>query len=350
VTGPEDVPLVSEGLITNRDGIAGTWTDVTPGTVPQNASEDTAYLGRLAPIVRASIFAFELNSRIGFSTASDGDGNPAAVVWHLDGAPHGSAASRAAKYKHLASIYRPPDMTFEVQLSLVYAYADLRQDRAAEILSQLVTPTEFLRSIAYINPSRTPFTIELLSVAQALANLVEMRIKYSLACKRPFEYSPQIQPMIWTPTHGSLPSGHSTESFAMARVLWRLLRDTGTAPYSDLPWGTMLMRQAARIAINRTVAGLHFPVDSVAGAMLGLTLGQYLVARCKNYGRFEAWTFQGADYPAGADFHWQELYNVATETQKKHAWAVRTIVKANGVASEPLRWLWDKAKAEWPAQ
>ena len=44
---------------------------------------------------------------------------------------------------------------------------------------------------------------------------------------------------------------------------------------------SQLMRQAARIAINRTVAGMHFPIDSVAGALLGLTLAVYLVNLCK---------------------------------------------------------------------
>ena len=38
-------------------------------------------------------------------------------------------------------------------------------------------------------------------------------IKHALACRRPIEYSPQVQPMILTPSHGSLPSGHSTKSF-----------------------------------------------------------------------------------------------------------------------------------------
>ena len=41
------------------------------------------------------------------------------------------------------------------------------------------------------------------------------------------------------------------------------------------------MRLATRIAVNRTIAGVHFPIDSAAGAVLGLTLGLYFVARCQ---------------------------------------------------------------------
>ena len=81
-------------------------------------------------------------------------------------------------------------------------------------------------------------------------------------------------------------------------VLWLLLRASGTNPYAaELGWGTQLMRTAARIAINRTVAGVHFPVDSAAGAVLGLTLGHYLVARCQHAASFEAWKFDGTKYP-----------------------------------------------------
>ena len=42
--------------------------------------------------------------------------------------------------------------------------------------------------------------------------LVEMRFKHELACWRPADYSFQVQPMITTPGHGSLPSGHCTQS------------------------------------------------------------------------------------------------------------------------------------------
>jgi hypothetical protein len=118
-------------------------------------------------------------------------------------------------------------------------------------------------------------------------------------------------------------------------------------------WGEQLMRLASRIAVNRTVAGVHFPVDSAAGALLGLTLGNYLVSRCKGIAKYEAWEFNGKEYPdpkaVDGDFDWRELYHLATQRQTPTAYARSLEEQALDPAyqSDVLRYLWTKAQGEW---
>ncbi|MEM9580332.1 MAG: phosphatase PAP2 family protein, partial [Pseudomonadota bacterium] len=187
---------------------------------------------------------------------------------------------------------------------------------------------------------------------------------------RPVEYSPQVQPMIPTPTHGALPSGHATEAFMTARLLWKIIRASGQAPYCDTAhWGEMLMRAAARIATNRTVAGVHFPVDSAAGALLGLTLADFVQVQCAGQGQWTSAAFTGTHFPAKDDFNWHALYDAGTDTQapetrgnhryepdgkapgkpKGKIWATTECHAADKALhhSKPLNWLWEKAVQEW---
>jgi hypothetical protein len=113
----------------------------------------------------------------------------------------------------------------------------------------------------------------------------------------------------------------------------------------------MFMRQAARIAINRTVAGVHFPVDSGAGALLGLTLGGYFIVRSLGRDPASGWRFVASKFDATHDFDWSRLYDVSTRLQTEQDWAVETPAaapaNANAIQSAPLAWLWSKAEAEW---
>jgi hypothetical protein len=126
-----------------------------------------------------------------------------------------------------------------------------------------------------LRPDLTPKTFEILNLALQLAIFVEMRFKHELACWRPVNYSPDVQPQITTPGHGSLPMGHATQAYMFASILWKLADASGTKTEIQ----EMLMRHAFRMSFNRIVAGVHFPVDLPAGAVLGMALGEYFLGR-----------------------------------------------------------------------
>jgi hypothetical protein len=105
-----------------------------------------------------------------------------------------------------------------------------------------------------------------------------------------------------------------------------------------------LMRQAARVATNRTVAGVHFPVDSAAGRLLGTTLAEYLIGRCKGAGNtFRERRFNGSEFGRGtenADFQ----SNESLESSKAHVQVLRA---HKAEPSDILKWLWRCAEGEW---
>jgi len=355
---PIDPAVLAEAMIQNRDGIVGTWTP--PGSTPTAMNlDDPDYLVLWEPAVRASIIDFDLVSKLGFINTSSATKDQMTLtnVELASGGPNYA-------YNPLVVITRPPKQVFATQLTFVNAYSDLREDRAYEILSQLTGPVAFLGSIPFLNPDRTRYTLELLAAAVRLANYTEMRFKHALACRRPNEYSPQVQPMIMTPSHGTYPMGHATEAFIAAYVLLMLLQSkTGSVYAADTSWGTQLMRLAARVAANRIVAGLHFPVDAAVGTVLGLTLGQYFVNRCTGGTNYIAWAFDGSQFPSGSpppddgDYYWTSFFD---ETQSPptqipaNPYATPVVdgsgnpVKQPLTASNILAKIWNLAAGEWP--
>jgi len=196
----------------------------------------------------------------------------------------------------LVHIIRPREKDFYKQLIYLHHYAALRMERSGEIMTEITNILSFLGAVGHLHASRTPRLFELLSLVLRVTGVIEMRVKHALACRRAVEFSPQIQPMIATPGHGSLPSGHATESFAAAFVFYALIR-RARSQSAHISQGEQtfiqLMRIAERIAINRTVAGVHFPVDSVAGMVLGWTLADFYVKRFSGRGDVKTRHFDG---------------------------------------------------------
>ena len=169
-----------------------------------------------------------------------------ATLWHLNkrrggGAIGDGVTAPAGVFEPLVTMNRPSDAKLRgQQLNLVHGWSDLRSDRLREILSQRTPPYAFWGSVVPLHPTRTEKTIELINVILALASSIAQRFKHSLCVRRPHEYSAQIQPIIQTPGHGSLPSGHATEAFAVAGLLIGLLsakaglnRTAGPSPAAD---------------------------------------------------------------------------------------------------------------------
>jgi hypothetical protein len=152
--------------------------------------------------------------------------------------------------------------------------------------------------------------------------------------------------MIPTPGHGAYPSGHATEAFVAATVLDALLR--AARPGASHKAGhdatrVQLQRQAYRIAVNRTVAGVHYPVDSACGRVLGTLLGELMLSRCSGTNLRQR-EFLGSAYtgPGGSarDFDLQDSID--------NGEAGRQVGPAFGLpAGQLMAWLWNEAVKEW---
>ena len=324
-------------LISSRDATMVP-LDVSSYPVVLPPVDDPEAMQRWEPWVRAYVCQAALLEPLSFSKV----GTQGAGIWHVEtnvGTPPDAPPALTATPKPLARMSRPTVHAFKEQVKKVLSWADLREERALEIVSQLDPQFAFWGSVVYLHPSRTPRTLELMNVALLLAVNVEMQFKHALACWRPIEYSAQVQPIITTPGHGALPSGHSTQAYVVAHVLQRVLDLPDSHPVS-----IQLQRQSARIATNRVVAGVHFPADSMAGRLLGETLGEYFVARCKTGRKWTPRYFDGTVMTGQEDLMppTQPLDGANAPDYYKPFGA-----KQSAASTGVLKYMWDRALKEW---
>jgi len=115
-------------------------------------------------------------------------------------------------------------------------------------------------ALTLVRKDAAPF---LFVAATALTtSLVVSALKNATDRERPPAVVLDPEPLLEVPTSSSFPSGHAASSFAGALVLARF------APRLVVP----LFVLAALIAFSRVYIGVHYPLDVLAGAAVGLAI------------------------------------------------------------------------------
>lgn len=113
---------------------------------------------------------------------------------------------------------------------------------------------------------RRPSILLYVIAASFLAGYGSYGLRQAIGRDRPPIRFPEPHTLVPIPTSGSFPSGHSASSFACAGVLaW-------VTPLPKVPLFTL----AALIALSRVYNGVHYPLDVLGGAMLGLAVATAL--------------------------------------------------------------------------
>jgi undecaprenyl-diphosphatase len=126
---------------------------------------------------------------------------------------------------------------------------------------------------------RLPAATLIAAVSVGIGSLVVAMLKESVDRPRPEHADPGLDAAVTTPGSPSFPSGHTATAFAAAAVVG--------AFYPRLRWP--LYSLAALVGLSRIYLGVHFTLDVLAGATLGLAIGLGLVwAGRKGHARLEA--------------------------------------------------------------
>ena len=109
---------------------------------------------------------------------------------------------------------------------------------------------------------RRPYLFVWLVPAVLVSDAIALALKQLFGRPRPFITYPEPEPLVRTPLDLSFPSGHAATSFAAATVLAATDRRVAVGAYVV----------AAAVAWSRVYVGVHYPVDILGGAVLGVVV------------------------------------------------------------------------------
>ncbi len=92
--------------------------------------------------------------------------------------------------------------------------------------------------------------------------LLTVFLKIVVHAPRPFVTLTQVHPLVAETPYTSFPSGHATVFFALAMVMYLYHKRLGY----------FFFVCAVLIALSRVVSGVHYPIDIVVGAFIGISI------------------------------------------------------------------------------
>jgi undecaprenyl-diphosphatase len=107
---------------------------------------------------------------------------------------------------------------------------------------------------------RRPAIFLYVALADLVAGVSGALLRQAIGRERPPLRFPEPHPLVHVPGNPSFPSGHAATSFACAATLAWL------TPLSPIALYTL----ATLIAFSRVYVGVHYPLDVIGGAALGL--------------------------------------------------------------------------------
>jgi len=113
----------------------------------------------------------------------------------------------------------------------------------------------------FLGASEIDQLVLLLGLSLAIERTVYWSLKNSLKRQRPQDAVPGFRSLITASDQFSFPSGHSSAAFLLATSLTLVYGGPVTAMYL---W-------ASGVALSRVILGVHFPGDTLAGGLIGVS-------------------------------------------------------------------------------